>query len=55
MLNKEALNKFEDRFYNDLARTVNGISPEKRTLGRIFAQALMQHPSLLPVAARYFV
>jgi digeranylgeranylglycerophospholipid reductase len=52
---KEALNKFEDRFYNDLARTVNGIPPEKRTLGRIFAQALMQHPSLLPVAARYFV
>ena len=52
---KEALNKFEDGFYNDLARTVNGIALEKRTLGRIFAHALMQHPSLLPVAARYFV
>ena len=52
---KEALNKFDDRFYNDLARTVNGIPLERRTLGRIFAQALMQHPSLLPVAARYFV
>ena len=52
---KEALNKFDDGFYNNLARTVNGIPLERRTLGRIFAQALMQHPSLLPVAARYFV
>jgi digeranylgeranylglycerophospholipid reductase len=52
---KEALNKFDDGFYNDLARTVNGIPLERRTLGRIFAQALMQYPSLLPVAARYFV
>ena len=52
---KEALNRFDDGFYDRLARTVNGIAPEKRTLGRIFAQALVQHPSLLPVAARYFV
>ena len=52
---KEALNKFDDDFYNRLARTVNGIAPDKRTLGRVFAQALMQHPTLLPVAARYFV
>ena len=52
---KEALNKFDDGFYNNLARTVNGIPLERRTLGRVFAQALMQHPSLLPVAARYFV
>lgn len=52
---KEALNKFDDEFYNRLARTVNGIAPDRRTLGRVFAQALMQHPTLLPVAARYFV
>ena len=52
---KEALNKFDDGFYNDLARTVNGIAMEKRTLGRIFATALVRHPSLLPVAAKYFV
>ncbi|GAC1477338.1 MAG: digeranylgeranylglycerophospholipid reductase [Gemmatimonadaceae bacterium] len=52
---KEALNKFDDGFYNDLAKTVNGIPYPKRTLGRIFAQALMSHPTLLPVAARYFV
>ncbi|HET7459151.1 MAG TPA: NAD(P)/FAD-dependent oxidoreductase [Gemmatimonadaceae bacterium] len=52
---KEALNKFDDGFYNRLARTVNGIAYEKRTLGRVFATALVQHPSLLPVAAKYFV
>jgi len=52
---KQALEAKEDAFYNELARTVNGIAPEKRTLGRIFARALMQQPSLLPVIARYFV
>ena len=52
---KEALNKFDDGFYNALARTVNGIPEPKRTLGRIFASALIHHPSLLPVAAKYFV
>lgn len=52
---KEALNKFDDAFFNRLARTVNGIPPDRRTLGRVFASALVQHPSLIPVAARYFV
>ena len=52
---KEALNKFDDEFFNRLARTVNGIAAEKRTLRRIFGAALMQHPTLLPVVARYFV
>jgi digeranylgeranylglycerophospholipid reductase len=52
---KEQLAKFDDDFYNRLARTVNGIAPAKRTLNRIFASALMQHPTLLPVIARYFV
>ena len=52
---KDALNKFDDGFYNGLARTVNGIPSEKRTLGRIFASALVHHPTLLPVAAKYFV
>jgi digeranylgeranylglycerophospholipid reductase len=52
---KEQLAKFDDEFYNRLARTVNGIAPDKRTLNRVFASALMQHPSLLPVIARYFV
>lgn len=52
---KEALAKLDDEFYNALARTVNRIPLSKRTLGRIFAHALVNHPSLLPVAARFFV
>lgn len=52
---KEALGKLDDGFFNGLARTANRIPVEKRTLGRIFAHALVNHPSLLPVAARFFV
>lgn len=52
---KEALGKLDDGFFNDLAATVNRIPRDKRTLGRIFAHALVRHPALLPVAARFFV
>lgn len=52
---KQALEQLDDGFFNGLARTVNGIPPAKRTLGRIFAQALVKHPQLIPVAARFFV
>ena len=52
---KQALEKLDDEFYNTLARTVNKIPETKRTLGRIFAHALVKHPQLIPVAARYFV
>ncbi|MEK7667179.1 MAG: hypothetical protein AAB409_00855, partial [Gemmatimonadota bacterium] len=52
---KETLNTFDDPFFNALARTVNGIPPEKRSLGRVFAHALVHHPSLLPIAARLFL
>jgi digeranylgeranylglycerophospholipid reductase len=52
---KQALEQLDDDFYNSLARTVNGIPIEKRTLGRVFAQALVRHPSLIPVAARFFL
>ena len=52
---KEAISKFDDSFLDGLARTVNEIPPSRRTLGRIFASALMSHPTLLPVAARFFV
>jgi digeranylgeranylglycerophospholipid reductase len=52
---KEALNTFDDAFFNALARTVGGIPADKRSLGRVFAQALVRHPSLLPLAARLFV
>jgi digeranylgeranylglycerophospholipid reductase len=52
---KEALGGLDDRFFDGLARTANGIPREKRTLGRIFAHALVKHPQLIPVAARYFI
>lgn len=52
---KEAISKFDDPFFDDLARTVNEIPTQRRTLGRIFASALVHHPSLVPVAARFFV
>jgi digeranylgeranylglycerophospholipid reductase len=51
---KQALEDLDDAFFNGLARTVNGIPKPKRTLGRIFAQALVKHPQLIPVAARFF-
>ncbi|MGH7530637.1 MAG: NAD(P)/FAD-dependent oxidoreductase [Gemmatimonadales bacterium] len=52
---KQALENLDDAFFNGLARTVNGIPVEKRTLGRIFAHALVRHPQLIPVAARFFI
>ena len=52
---KEALNKLDDGFFNGLARTVNRIPERKRTLGRIFAHAMVKHPSLMPVIVKYFV
>jgi digeranylgeranylglycerophospholipid reductase len=52
---RQALERLDDAFFNGLARTVNAIPLEKRTLGRIFAHALVKHPQLIPVAARFFV
>ncbi len=52
---KQALEDLDDDFFNGLARTANRIPVEKRTLGRIFAHALVKHPQLIPVAARFFV
>ncbi len=52
---REALGRLDDAFFDGLARTVNAIPAAKRTLGRIFAHALIRHPQLLPVAARFFV
>lgn len=52
---KEACIRLDDAFYNKLAHTVNRIPNDKRTLGRILAQALVSQPSLLPIAARFFV
>src|SRR6267143_479525 len=52
---KRALEDLDDQFFNSLARTANTIPAEKRTLGRIFAHALVRHPQLIPVAARFFM
>jgi digeranylgeranylglycerophospholipid reductase len=52
---KEALSRFDDAFYDNLARTVNRIPERRRTLRRIFGEALVRHPTLLPVVAKYFV
>jgi digeranylgeranylglycerophospholipid reductase len=51
---KEALARFDDAFYDRLARTVNRIPERRRTLRRIFAEALVRHPTLFPVVAKYF-
>ncbi|HVH10457.1 MAG TPA: NAD(P)/FAD-dependent oxidoreductase [Gemmatimonadales bacterium] len=52
---KQALEGLDDDFFNALARTANAIPQPKRTLGRIFTHALIRHPQLIPVAARFFV
>ena len=52
---KQALENLDDAFFNGLARTVNAIPQDKRSLGRIFAHALVRHPQLIPVAARFFL
>lgn len=52
---KQALEDLNDDFFNGLARTVNAIPEPKRTLGRIFTHALVKHPQLIPVAARFFI
>jgi digeranylgeranylglycerophospholipid reductase len=51
---KEALAKLDDGFFDGLARTVNRIPQQKRTLGRIFGHAMIRHPSLMPVILKYF-
>jgi len=52
---KQALESVDDAFFDKLARTVNRIPQEKRSIGRIFTHALIKHPQLIPVAARFFV
>src|SRR5213596_3270007 len=52
---KQALENVDDASFNKLARTVNKIPAAKRTLGRVFTHALIRHPQLIPVAARFFV
>ena len=52
---KQALEHMDDAFLNSLARTVNKVVPEKRTLGRVLTHAMIRHPLLIPVVARFFV
>ena len=52
---KQALEHMDDAFLNSLARTMNSIASSKRTLGRVLAHALIRHPQLIPMAARFFV
>jgi len=52
---KRGLEELDDEFFNSLARTVNRIPQGQRTLGRIFTHALVRHPQLIPVAARFFL
>src|SRR2546428_562264 len=52
---KQALEGVDDASFNKLAHTVNNIAPDKRTIGRVFTHALIRHPQLIPVAARFFV
>jgi digeranylgeranylglycerophospholipid reductase len=52
---KQALEDMDDEFLNSLARTVNKIAPEKRTLGRVLTHAVVRHPQLFPLIARFFV
>ncbi|HKA57587.1 MAG TPA: NAD(P)/FAD-dependent oxidoreductase [Gemmatimonadales bacterium] len=52
---KQALEHMDDNFFNSLARTVNKVAREKRTLGRVMTHALIKHPQLIPVVARFFV
>src|SRR6266540_745722 len=52
---KQALESVDDDAFNKLARTVNTIPAGKRTIGRVFTHALLKHPQLIPVAARFFM
>lgn len=52
---KQALESMDDAFLNSLARTVNKVAPEKRTLGRVLTHAVVKHPQLIPLIARFFV
>ncbi|HEV2669739.1 MAG TPA: NAD(P)/FAD-dependent oxidoreductase [Gemmatimonadales bacterium] len=52
---KQALEHMDDAFLNSLARTANKVAPDKRTLGRVLTHAMIRHPLLIPVVARFFV
>jgi digeranylgeranylglycerophospholipid reductase len=52
---KETINNFDDDFFDRLARTINAIPLEKRSVARVMTSALVHHPSLVPIAAKLFM
>ncbi len=52
---KEGIYNFSDEKFNSIAHSVLKIPVEKRTLGKVFATALMNNPSLLVDIAKVFV
>jgi digeranylgeranylglycerophospholipid reductase len=52
---KEGIYDFTDETFNNLAKTVDTVPIEKRTMGRIFTQALIHQPSLLIDVAKVFI
>lgn len=52
---KNGIYNFSDEKFNKIAYSFNKIPNEKRTLGRIFTTALINHPSLLVDVAKVFV
>ncbi|GAB4288059.1 MAG: digeranylgeranylglycerophospholipid reductase [Ignavibacteriaceae bacterium] len=52
---KEGIYNFSDERFNDIAHSFNKVPIEKRTLGKLFTSALINHPSLLIDVAKVFV
>ncbi|MBA4309481.1 MAG: hypothetical protein C0425_04010 [Chlorobiaceae bacterium] len=52
---KNGIYNFSDDTFNSLAKTFIKVPLEKRTLGRLFTQALINKPSLLVEVAKVFV
>jgi len=52
---KNGIYNFSDEKFNKIARAINKVPYQKRTLGRVFTTALINQPSLLIDVARVFV
>jgi len=51
---QQVVNKFSDQDLNKIARSVNGIPLEKRSIMQIFKTALLKHPKLILDAAKVY-
>ena len=52
---KNGIYNFSDEKFNNIARAVNKVPYEKRTLGKVFSTALINQPSLLFDVAKVFI